>query len=86
MVKATVIPAASVQSASSAILKAANAIHQQQQQTVMVPASSLANAKLTVPKTVHLTNLNLLPLTKTTSVSELHQVWFLMIPHSVHQN
>ncbi|XP_038845501.1 zinc finger protein 532 isoform X1 [Salvelinus namaycush] len=74
MVKATVIPAASVQSASSAILKAANAIHQQQQQTVMVPVSSLANAKLTVPKTVHLTNLNLLPLTKTTSVSELHQV------------
>lgn len=85
MVKATVIPAASVQSASSAILKAANAIHQQQQ-TVMVPASSLANAKLTVPKTVHLTNLNLLPLTKATSVSELHQVWFIMIPHFVHQN
>ncbi|KAM7392713.1 hypothetical protein PAMA_007709 [Pampus argenteus] len=58
-VKATVIPAASVQSASSAILKAANAI---QQQTVMVPASSLANAKL-VSKTVHLSNLNLLPQT-----------------------
>ncbi|KAJ7986821.1 hypothetical protein DPEC_G00332370 [Dallia pectoralis] len=71
-VKATVIPAASVQSASNAILKAANAIHQQQ--TIMVPASSLANAKLTVPKTVHLTNLNLLPQTKTTSMSELHQV------------
>ncbi|KAI1904837.1 hypothetical protein AGOR_G00009780 [Albula goreensis] len=68
-VKATVIPAASVQSASSAILKAANAI---QQQTVMVPASSLANAKL-VPKTVHLTNLNLLPQTSTAS-TELHQV------------
>ncbi|KAJ8286639.1 hypothetical protein GJAV_G00041440 [Gymnothorax javanicus] len=68
-VKATVIPAASVQSASSAILKAANAI---QQQTVMVPASSLANAKL-VPKTVHLTNLNLLPQTSGTS-TELHQV------------
>ncbi|XP_077398936.1 zinc finger protein 532 [Vanacampus margaritifer] len=55
-VKATVIPAASVQSASSAILKAAKAI---QQQTVRIPASSLANAKL-VPKTVHLSNLNLL--------------------------
>uniref|UniRef100_A0A8C9SFH0 Zinc finger protein 532 n=1 Tax=Scleropages formosus TaxID=113540 RepID=A0A8C9SFH0_SCLFO len=68
-VKATVIPAASVQSASSAILKAANAI---QQQTVMVPASSLANAKL-VPKTVHLTNLNLLPQTSS-NTSELHQV------------
>ncbi|XP_006627201.1 zinc finger protein 532 [Lepisosteus oculatus] len=68
-VKATVIPAASVQSASSAILKAANAI---QQQTVMVPASSLANAKL-VPKTVHLANLNLLPQT-TTTASELRQV------------
>ncbi|XP_064163349.1 zinc finger protein 532 isoform X1 [Anguilla rostrata] len=68
-VKATVIPAASVQSASSAILKAANAI---QQQTVMVPASSLANAKL-VPKTVHLTNLNLLPQTSASS-AELHQV------------
>ncbi|XP_030625083.1 zinc finger protein 532 isoform X2 [Chanos chanos] len=67
-VKATVIPAASVQSASSAILKAANAI---QQQTVMVPASSLANAKL-VPKTVHLTNLNLLP--QSTSATDLHQV------------
>ncbi|XP_066501811.1 zinc finger protein 532 [Hoplias malabaricus] len=67
-VKATVIPAASVQSASSAILKAANAI---QQQTVMVPASSLTNTKL-VPKTVHLTNLNLLP--QTPSASELHQV------------
>lgn len=68
-VKATVIPAASVQSASSAILKAANAI---QQQTVMVPASSLANAKL-VPKTVHLSNLNLLPQTVSSTVCDLHQ-------------
>ncbi|XP_071770591.1 zinc finger protein 532 isoform X3 [Centroberyx gerrardi] len=68
-VKATVIPAASVQSASSAILKAANAI---QQQTVMVPASSLANAKL-VPKTVHLSNLNLLPQTVSSAACELHQ-------------
>lgn len=67
-VKATVIPATSVQSASSAILKAANAI---QQQTVMVPASSLANAKL-VPKTVQLTNLNLLP--QAASASEVHQI------------
>lgn len=67
-VKATVIPAASVQSASSAILKAANAI---QQQTVMVPASSLANTKL-VPKTVHLTSLNLLP--QNASAADLHQV------------
>ncbi|XP_046724132.1 zinc finger protein 532 isoform X3 [Silurus meridionalis] len=67
-VKATVIPAASVQSASSAILKAANAI---QQQTVVVPASSLANTKL-VPKTVHLTNLNLLP--QPASASDFHQV------------
>ncbi|XP_077050243.1 zinc finger protein 532 isoform X2 [Siphateles boraxobius] len=67
-VKATVIPAASVQSASSAILKAANAI---QQQTVMVPATSLTNTKL-VPKTVHLTNLNLLP--QNPSAAELHQV------------
>lgn len=67
-VKATVIPAASVQSASSAILKAANAI---QQQTVMVPASSLTNTKL-VPKTVHLTKFNLLP--KNASAVELHQV------------
>lgn len=65
-VKAKVIPAASVQSASSAILKAANAI---QQQTLMVPASSLASAKL-VPKTLHLGSLNLLP----QSVSDLHQV------------
>lgn len=68
-VKATVIPAASMQSASSAILKAANAI---QQQTVMVPASSLANAKL-VPKTVHLSNLNLLPQTLSSAVCDLHQ-------------
>lgn len=68
-VKATVIPAASVQSASSAILKAAHAI---QQQTVMVPASSLANAKL-VPKTVHLSNLNLLPQTVSSSVCDLQQ-------------
>lgn len=68
-VKATVIPAASVQSASSAILKAANAI---QQQTVMVPASSLANAKL-VPKTVHLSNLNLLPQTVSSAVCDLKQ-------------
>ncbi len=68
-VKATVIPAASVQSASSAILKAANAI---QQQTVMVPASSLANAKL-VPKTVHLSNLNLLPQTVASAVCDLQQ-------------
>ncbi|XP_043922094.1 zinc finger protein 532 [Protopterus annectens] len=68
-VKATVISAASVQSASSAIIKAANAI---QQQTVVVPASSLATAKL-VPKTVHLANLNLLPQGMQTS-SELRQV------------
>lgn len=69
-VKATVIPAASVQSASGAILKAANAI---KQQTVMVPASSLANAKL-VPKTktVHFSNLNLLP--KTSAACDLQQV------------
>ncbi|XP_069026519.1 zinc finger protein 532 [Embiotoca jacksoni] len=69
-VKATVIPAASVQSASNAILKAANAI---QQQTVMVPASSLANAKL-VPKTVHLGKLNLLPQTVSSAACELQQV------------
>ncbi|XP_040193705.1 zinc finger protein 532 [Rana temporaria] len=56
-VKATVISAASVQSASNAIIKAASAM---QQQTMVVPASSLANAKL-VPKTVHFANLNLLP-------------------------
>ncbi|KAF7670420.1 hypothetical protein LDENG_00124740 [Lucifuga dentata] len=68
-VKATVIPASSVQSASSAILKAANAI---QQQTVMVPASSLANAKL-VQKTVHLSNLNLLPQTASSAACDLHQ-------------
>ncbi|XP_070780720.1 zinc finger protein 532 isoform X3 [Enoplosus armatus] len=68
-VKATVIPAASVQSASSAILKAANAI---QQQTVMVPASSLAKAKR-VPKTVHLSNLNLLPQTVSSAVCDLQQ-------------
>uniref|UniRef100_A0A8C5LN34 Zinc finger protein 532 n=1 Tax=Leptobrachium leishanense TaxID=445787 RepID=A0A8C5LN34_9ANUR len=68
-VKATVISAASVQSASNAIIKAANAI---QQQTVVVPASSLANAKL-VPKTVHFANLNLLP-QGSQSTSELRQV------------
>ncbi|XP_034048887.1 LOW QUALITY PROTEIN: zinc finger protein 532-like [Thalassophryne amazonica] len=69
-VKATVIPAASVQSASSAILKAANAI---QQQTVMVSASSLANAKL-VPKTIHISNINLLPQTVSSATCELQQV------------
>ncbi|MEQ2206736.1 hypothetical protein XENOCAPTIV_002257 [Xenoophorus captivus] len=69
-VKATVIPAASVQSASSAILKAANAI---QQQTVLVPASSLANSKL-VPKTVHLSKLSLLPQTMTSVAYDLQQV------------
>lgn len=68
-VKATVIPAASVQSASSAILKAANAI---QQKTVMVPASSLANAKL-VPKAVHLSNLSLIPQTVSSAVCDLQQ-------------
>ncbi|OCT98819.1 hypothetical protein XELAEV_18011054mg [Xenopus laevis] len=67
-VKATVMSAASVQSASSAIIKAANAIHQQ---TVAVPASSLANTKL-VPKTVHFANLNLLP--QGSQTSELRQV------------
>ncbi|XP_062333960.1 zinc finger protein 532 [Osmerus eperlanus] len=67
-VKATVVPASSVQSASSAILKTANAI---QQQAVIVPTSSLANAKL-IPKTVHLTNLNLLP--QTALATEFHQV------------
>ncbi|XP_053710416.1 zinc finger protein 532 isoform X1 [Synchiropus splendidus] len=64
-VKATVIPASSVQSASSTILKAANAI---QQQAIVVPASSLANAKL-VPKAVHLTDLNILPPNTTTSTT-----------------
>lgn len=68
-VKATVIPAASVQNASSAILKAANAM---QQKTVMVPASSLANAKL-VPKAVHLSNLNLIPQSVSSAVCELQQ-------------
>lgn len=68
-VKATVIPAASVQSASSAILKAANAI---QQQTVVVPACNLANAKL-VPKTVHLSNINLLPQTVSSAACGLQQ-------------
>lgn len=68
-VKATVIPAASMQNASSAILKAANAM---QQKTVMVPASSLANAKL-VPKAVHLSNLNLIPQSVSSAVCELQQ-------------
>jgi len=68
-VKATVIPASSVQSASSAIRKAANTT---QQQTVMVPASTLANAKL-VPKTIHLTNLNLLPKAISNTTCELQQ-------------
>uniref|UniRef100_A0A2I2Y429 Zinc finger protein 532 n=1 Tax=Gorilla gorilla gorilla TaxID=9595 RepID=A0A2I2Y429_GORGO len=68
-VKATVISAASVQSASSAIIKATNAI---QQQTVVVPAPSRANAKL-VPKTVHLANINLLP-QGAQATSELRQV------------
>ncbi|KAM9693548.1 LOW QUALITY PROTEIN: zinc finger protein 532-like [Trichechus inunguis] len=68
-VKATVISAASVKSTSSANIKAANTI---QQQTIVVPASSLASAKL-VPKTVHLANLNLLP-QGAQATSELHQV------------
>ena len=68
-VKATVIPASSVQSASSAGRKAANAT---QQQTVMVPASCLANTKL-VPKTVHLTNLNLLPKAVSNTTCEIQQ-------------
>lgn len=71
-VKATVIPASSMQSASSAILKAANAI---QQQTVMVPASSLANAKL-VPKAVHFSNINLLSQTVSSASCDLPQVLF----------
>lgn len=69
-VKATVIPAASVQSASNAILKATNTI---QQQTVMVPASSLANTKR-VPKTVHLSNISLLPQTVPSVACDLQQV------------
>ncbi|KAB1271326.1 Zinc finger protein 532 [Camelus dromedarius] len=56
MVKDTVISVASIQSTSSAIIKAANAT---QQQTVVVLGSSLANAKL-VPKTAPC-QLNLLP-------------------------
>ncbi|CAB1430069.1 unnamed protein product, partial [Pleuronectes platessa] len=66
-IKATVIPAASVQSASSAILKAAKVL---QRKTVMVPASSLPNAKF-VPKTVHLGNLNLLPQTVTCDLKQV---------------
>uniref|UniRef100_A0A2K5MW97 C2H2-type domain-containing protein n=1 Tax=Cercocebus atys TaxID=9531 RepID=A0A2K5MW97_CERAT len=59
-VKLRVVSAASVLSASSAIIKATNAIQH------------LANAKL-VPKTVHLANLNLLP-QGAQATSELHQV------------
>ncbi|XP_069483162.1 zinc finger protein 532 isoform X1 [Ambystoma mexicanum] len=73
-VKATVISAASVQSASGSIIKAANAI---QQQAVVVPAASIASAKL-VPKTVHLANLNILP-HRMQGTSELRQV--LTKPH-----
>lgn len=80
-VKATVIPAASVQSASSAILKAANAI---QQQTVMVPASSLANAKL-VPKTVHLSNLSLLPHTVSSAACDLQHTLYKQPQHQQSQ-
>ncbi|KAK5852180.1 hypothetical protein PBY51_023671 [Eleginops maclovinus] len=80
-VKATVIPAASVQSASSAIMKAANAI---QQQTIMVPASSLANAKL-VPKTFHLSNLNLLPQTLSPADCDLKQALTSKQPQQVKQ-
>uniref|UniRef100_A0A2K6KEQ6 C2H2-type domain-containing protein n=1 Tax=Rhinopithecus bieti TaxID=61621 RepID=A0A2K6KEQ6_RHIBE len=68
-VKATVICAASVQSAISAIIKTTTTI---QQQIVMVPASSPANTKL-LPKTVHLANLNLLP-QGAQATSELCQV------------
>ncbi|XP_072827008.1 zinc finger protein 532-like [Vicugna pacos] len=48
----TVIPAASIQGTNSTIINATSAT---QQQTAVVLASSLANAKL-VPKTVHLAN------------------------------
>lgn len=81
-VKATVIPASSVQSASSAILKAANAI---QQQTVMVPASSLTNAKL-VPKTVHLSNLNLPPQTISSAACDLQQALSSTKQRHTHQS
>lgn len=62
-VKATVIPASSVQSTNGTILKTANGI---QHQAVMVPTSNLVNTKL--PKTMHLGNLNLLPQTMTLSL------------------
>ncbi|XP_068430350.1 zinc finger protein 532 [Clinocottus analis] len=81
-VKATVIPAASVQSASSAILKAAKAI---QQQTVTVPASSLANAKL-VPKTVHLSKLNLLPQTVSSAVCDIKKALSSKQPKPIKQH
>ncbi|XP_061589248.1 zinc finger protein 532 [Cololabis saira] len=78
-VKATVIPAASVQTASTAILKAANVI---KQKTVMVPASSLANAKL-IPKTVHLSNINFLPQTVSPAACVIQQA--LSSPKPPHQ-
>lgn len=69
-VKATVIPASSVQSTNGAILKTANGI---QHQAVMVPTSNLVNTKL--PKTMHLGNLNLLPQTMATSACDLQQTF-----------
>lgn len=67
-VKATVIPASSIQSSNAAFLKAANTI---QQQTMVVPTSNLINHKL--PKTMHLANLNLIPQTLALSACELKE-------------
>ncbi|KAB1271204.1 Zinc finger protein 532 [Camelus dromedarius] len=80
-VKAMVISAASIQSTSSAIIKATDAIQQQTAvcgfltSAAMPPTResiSMANAKL-MPKTVHLTNLNLQP-KGAQATSELCQV------------
>nr|XP_043868548.1 zinc finger protein 532 [Solea senegalensis]XP_043868549.1 zinc finger protein 532 [Solea senegalensis] len=71
-VKATVIPAASVQGASSVILKATNVI---QQQTAMLPASSLTSASL-VPKTVHHREVNLLPQSESPAMCDLQPALF----------
>uniref|UniRef100_A0A8C5EU92 C2H2-type domain-containing protein n=1 Tax=Gouania willdenowi TaxID=441366 RepID=A0A8C5EU92_GOUWI len=65
----TLIPATSVQNASTAILKAVNAF---QQQTVMLPASSLTNVTM-MSKTVNLTNLNILPQSVSPVTSDVQQ-------------
>lgn len=79
-VKATMIPASSIQNTNGIILKATNTI---QQQAATTPTSNLVNTRL--PKNMHLGNLNFLPQTMAPSACEHQQMFKISQKHKQQQ-